>query len=88
MSCSTRNLTRKFFASENGCYQNICRNSHSDQTHNSFNNYKLDDCTQGMDTQVYIALATEGSKGVELLLTLMCLCLIGIKMKGLLSRGI
>lgn len=63
MSPRTRNFTHKFFASGNCCHGNLCLNSHTDQTHNSFVNYKLDDCTPGIYSQVYIAPDREGSEG-------------------------
>lgn len=63
MSPRIRNYTSKLFASGNCCYGKICLNSHTDQTHNSFINYKLDDFTQGIYSQGYIAPAREGSEG-------------------------
>lgn len=57
----TRNYTSKFFASGN-CSSTFL-NSHTDQTDNSFNNYKLDDCRQGIYSRVNIAPGKEGSEG-------------------------
>ncbi|KAK1403900.1 hypothetical protein POM88_003505 [Heracleum sosnowskyi] len=63
MSPRTRNFTSKFFASENCCCGNICLNSHADQTHNSSNYYRPDDCPQGIYSRVCISPAREGLEG-------------------------
>lgn len=60
MSRRTRHFPCMFFASGNCCCENICWYCRSDLIRNSFNNYKLDDRTQGMDTRVYISPAREG----------------------------